>query len=238
MNFDLEKFKFFAMKKILSLILVVGILASCTTSNKIVTADDVYYSPTKEYREKKEYKVSDRNYSDRYYDEEERLIRMRAYDRRYRYLDYDYDYYDCHYSPYRYGYNYGYYYNPYYYPAPVYYYGYSTPSNPKNTTPRKINLGGYNNQVTTVSAPTKTGATTQPVIRTRVYNNSNNNSSRSETKVDRTYRYENNNSTRTYEPSNNSSRSYEPSSSGSSSGSSSSGSSSNSGSISRPGRGN
>lgn len=80
--------------------------------------DDVYYSPARNintYENRQEDVV-------RYADPDERMIRMRAYDPRWRYLDYDYNYYGYQYSPYYYGYNSGYYYNPYYYPVPVYSY--------------------------------------------------------------------------------------------------------------------
>lgn len=253
------------MKKALLFSALVAALASCTTAYKNAqTPDDVYYSPAKELTIQDEVRKEEKSrpYSrreERYYDTEEREIRMCAYDRRWRdmndYYDYDYRYrksYDTYYSygynncscgynysPYYYGYNYGYYYNPYYYPYPVYNYGYPVVISPKNTTPRMTNLGAYNNQVTTVVNP-KGNTPTQTVTRTRVYNNSNDGYDRvresTRTRSSNSEVYYPSRSTespnRTYSPPSNSNSS--SSSSGSSSSSSSSSSSGTS--VSRPGR--
>src|SRR5688572_11683597 len=144
-------------------------LGSCSTAYKSgQTPDDVYFSPVKVVEEEND-DDNDRNYD--VTDAEEREIRMASRDRRWR--DWDDDY-DCRYDPYRYGYSYGYYYNPYYYPYPVYS-GYVF-VNPKNTTPRMTNLGGYNPKTLVVSNP-KTGET-RWVNSPKTYNNSNNSSSR------------------------------------------------------------
>lgn len=213
-------------KILLSAFSAIAIISSCSTAYKnSQTPDDVYYSPasgTEKYisREKETYT--------RRYDTEERQIRMRVYDYRWRSLDYDYDY-GCSYSPYYYGYNHGYYYNPYYYPVPVYNYG--PVVNPKNNTPRMTNLSSYQNHVAVKNS--KSGYRTTPVNSARVYNN--NTSSNSEYSR-RIIRPQSNNDG--YQPSrDNNTRTYNPSSSSSSS--SSSGSSSSGGtSVSRPSRGN
>lgn len=99
---------------------------------------------------------------------EDRQIRMAVYDYRWRNLDYTYDY-NYNYNPYNYGYSYGYYYNPFYYSYPVYSPGIKF-INPKNTTVRMVNLGGY--QYTAPQTYTKTNPQSLPTRSTR-YNNSN-----------------------------------------------------------------
>ena len=190
------------------LILSIAFLASCNAAYKTgQTPDDLYYSKAKEV--KKEYVHYDRNV-DHY---EERQIRMCISNPRFRNLDYNNDY-DYKYNPYAYGYNYGYYYNPCYYPYPVYNFG-STYVNPKNTTIRKANLGGYSNTVTNYQ-PIKFAPITNTSTR-RVYNNSNNSNNNSEYNT-----RSSSNDTRTYNPA--------PSNSG--------GSSAPSGTtVTRPGRG-
>lgn len=213
--------------KLLLIALSAASLASCSTAYKSgQTPDDVYYSPVRSIEENTETK---NNREDDRISPEDRQIRMASRDRRWRDLDYDYDY-NCRYDPYRYGYTYGYYYNPYYYPYPVYS-GYSF-VNPKNSTPRMVNLGGYNPQTLVVSNP-KTGEvkwTKAP----KVYNNSNN-SSNNGGFVRRILTNTSNSSTN----SSNNNRTYSPSSNSSNSGSSSSGRSSSSGTpVSRPSRAN
>ena len=200
-------------------------LGSCSTAYRSgQTPDDVYYSPVRVVEEKNE---REEQKEVRKVDTEEREIRMATRDRRWRDWDDDCNC-DCNYDPYRYGYNYGYYYNPYYYPYPVYS-GY-TFYNPKNTTPRMANLGGYNPKTLVVSNP-KTGEvkwTNAP----KVYNNSNNSNSNGGY-IRRPLNTSDNNSTI------NSNRTYNPSSNSSSSGSSSSPSrNSSSAPVSRPSRGN
>ena len=182
--------------KTVILILSIAFLASCSAAYKTgQTPDDLYYSKAKVVKEeKKEYVHYDRRV-DNY---EERQIRLAIANPRFRNLDYNNDY-DYKYNPYAYGYNYGYYYNPCYYPYPVYAMGNVTFTNPKNTTIRKANLGGYSNTVTNYQ-PIKF----VPVTNTRrVYNNSNNSSNNNTQYNTRS----NDNDTRTYNPapSNNSS---------------------------------
>jgi hypothetical protein len=222
-------------------------LVSCSTAYKTgQTPDDVYYSPARYYGEEQEKKeeqkeeVRNRDYN------EDRQIRMSTYDRRWRDLDND-----VYYNPYSYGYNYGYYYNPFYYNYPVY----NTcacacvTSNPKITTPRMTNLGGYGKGYNTVNnnpVVTKYGTSgtvnSSPV---RSYNNRNNNSSANQgsklgNTLNKIFNNSDNNNNNSNSSSTNSStnRSYTPSSSSSSSSStsSSSSSSSSSGTSSRPAR--
>ncbi len=195
--------------KTLLLILSIALFASCSTAYKSgQTPDDVYFSKPKVVVEE-----TDR-YEKRVDSYEDRQIRMAIYDQRWRTLDYSYDY-DCRYSPYNYGYSYGYYYNPFYYPYPVYAGGIKF-VNPKNTTIRKANLGGYNNTVTTYT-PSK-GSGTVRTTTIRRYNNSNTQNSNNEPRS-----YE----TRTYNP---------PAQSGGNTGSSTPAPSTGT-SVSRPGRG-
>ena len=144
------------------------LFTSCSTAYKSgQTPDDVYYSPVRTIEENNDNSKEEVKQESG----EDRQMRMATYDRRWRNLDDDYD---CHYDPYHYGYNYGYYYNPYYCSAPVY-----TPGaifrNPKNSSPRMANLGGYNNSINVLVNP-KTGSTRWEQSQ-RPYNNSNNHSS-------------------------------------------------------------
>ncbi len=192
------------------LILSIAFFASCSTVYKTgQTPDDLYYSKPKVVVEKTtRYEKRVENYDDR-------QIRMAIRDPRWRNLDYGYDY-DYRYNPYNYGYSYGYYFNPCFYPFPVYSGGINF-VNPKNTTIRKANLGGYNNTIVNYQ-PSKSYTPTQ-TYQSRRYNNSNYESPRYNTRS-----------------TDNDSRNYTPLSSGSSG--SSSGSSAPSGTpVSRPGGG-
>jgi hypothetical protein len=168
------------------LILSVALFASCSTAYKSgQTPDDLYYAKPKEVLvEKNEVEQTAENF-------EEKQIRMAINNRRWRNLDYNYDY-DYRYNPYSYGYNYGYYYNPCYYPYPVF----SNTvvfANPKNTTIRKANLGGYSNTVTTFQNVKVAPQSATKTI--RKYNNTN---------VDYTPRNNTyNNDNRNYTPSSN-----------------------------------
>lgn len=146
--------------------------ASCNTAYKSgQTPDDIYYSPARVIEEdnsKEEQKNQASTESI-----EEREIKMKIRDRRWRDLNNDYECncsYDYH--PYKYGYSYGYYYNPYYYPYPVYLPN-TTYVNPKNSTARMANLGGYSTTTTVPVVNSKTG-TTDYIRKERTYNNSNN----------------------------------------------------------------
>ncbi len=209
-------FKQFSMKNKITLLAVAAVISfsACNTTYKnSQTPDDVYFSPVKEGNEiKEETTVEDR---------EERELRMATRDRRWRTMDDRYDY-DYSHHPYRYGYGYGYYYNPYYYPYPVY-----SPnirfSNPKNTTPRMVNLGSYNPPITTPVKNPKTGQYQTP-SNTRTYNNSNSGGSTRRVINVRSRNESGGNDSRTYSPSSGSS--------GSSSGNTSGGNRP----VSRPGR--
>jgi hypothetical protein len=224
-------------KLILIAIFSAAALSSCTTMYKSgQTPDDVYYSPTRlsGYGEGRKEASRDDAYND---ESEYRSVRLGINDRRWRNLDYNYSYNpyisDYAYNPYNYGYNYGYYYNPFFYPYPIYNTPvFVKPSNPKNTTPRFANLGGYNPVYNNSSSSLKNGG----LKPSRSYNNSNRGSavgnamrqvfapSNNRSSNSNTITPSNNNNNRTYTPS--------TSSSSSSSGSSSSGS----GAISRPSR--
>jgi hypothetical protein len=226
--------------KILLASLVVTVFASCSTTYKSgQTPDDVYYSPvrTVQYEEKQE-RDQVRNDQE---DNEEREIRMRIRNQRWRYFEDNYGY---NYSSYNHYCNcycnqggWGYYNhpyanpNPFYYPGPIRFNNYA-PAPP----PRVVNLGGYNgsgNVVRTYTNP-KTGVTTA----TPRYNNSNTNTRGSGVgNVIRqifTPSSNNSNNSNNSTPSNNT-RTYSPSSTPSNSGSSTPASSG--GSVSRPGRG-
>lgn len=127
---------------------------------------------------------------------DETEIRMSVRDPRWRYYDYDY-YRDYHYHPYGYGYTYGYYYNPHYYPYPVY-----GPTirveNPRNSTPRMVNLGAYQPQTATIKDP-KTGKV-RTVTPGRTYNTNNTQTTRPR-RIITTRSNDGNNDTRTYNPS-------------------------------------
>lgn len=172
--------------KALLLILFIAFFASCSTAYKSgQTPDDLYYSKPKAITEEKvEREVT---YDHNVYNNEDRQIRMAIRNQRWRTFDYDYDY---DYSPYKYGYNYGYYYNPAYYPYPVYNNVCAVKyTNPKNTTIRTANLGGYNNTVTTYSNG-KLGNN----VKTVTIRGFNNNQQPSRSTSTRTYE------TRTYNP--------------------------------------
>lgn len=220
-------------RQFLLLIFSIITLASCSTAYKTgQTPDDVYYSPIRTYSEEEEKEETKEQYRNRDLTEE-RQIRMSAYNRRWRYLDND-----IYYNPYNYGYNYGYYYNPFYYSYPVYNFGgcHYILTNPKTTTPRMTNLGGYGNgynYVNTNSGNSKLG--TVRSTPTRGYQNSNNNNQGSKigNTLNKIFNNSNSSSGNVDNTNSSSNRSYSPSSSSSSS--SSSGSSS-SGSTSRPAR--
>lgn len=218
--------------KLFILAISVAAFSSCSTIYKSgQTPDDVYYSPARpsgsEYVAERR---DDRNYDRNYYNNEDRAIRMGIYDPRWRYLDNDFRY-----NPYSYGFNYGYYYNPYFWPYPVFNPIFITPSNPKITSPRTSNLGGYGTNYNKRYVDPKSGSGKQPA---RSYNNSNKGSAfgnvlrqviTPSNPGNNTYNNSNNNS------SNNNNRTYSPSSGNS--GSSSSGRPSSGGGISRPSRG-
>ncbi len=208
--------------KLLLLAVSAAALSSCSTAYKSgQTPDDVYFSPVRTYEENNTRRDDNRNIA-RDYDMEERQIRMGVNNRRWRYFDNDINY-----NPYLYGYNYGYYYNPYYSVFPVYNPVVVVVNNPKNTTPRRVNLGGYgsgyNNTNPVYNPKTGAPAASRPV---RTYNNSN--GSRLGNALNKIFAPSNSNNNNSN--SNNSNRTYTPSSSGTRS---SSGSSSGS-TISRP----
>ncbi|MBL0358854.1 MAG: hypothetical protein IPP72_19195 [Chitinophagaceae bacterium] len=213
--------------KLLLITISIITLASCSTAYKTgQTPDDVYYSPARFYDEdKREDNKKDEEVRKDY--AEERQIRMGINNPRWRYFDND-----IYYSPYNYGYNYGYYYNPYYCTFPVYNTIVVKTPNPKNTTPRMVNLGGYgsgyNNNNNNNAVNTKTGNYTPVPVRS--YNNSNTGS-----RLGNTLNKIFNNSNSSSNSSSGTNRTYTPSSSSSSS-SSSSGSSSSGSSTSRPAR--
>ena len=168
--------------RILLLLSTAIAFASCNTAYKSgQTPDDVYYSPARlivseanhdkddEKKDEKENRQDETSKTERY---EEREIRMRIRDRRWRDLNDDYACNcSCDYTPYKYGYNYGYYYNPYYYSAPVYFVN-SKYTNPKLAPVRAANLGGYTPTVTVKTINAKTG-NTEYKQRAGAYNNSN-----------------------------------------------------------------
>lgn len=226
------------MNSKLLLILISAItLGSCSTAYKTgQTPDDVYYSPVRFYEEDKKEEEDKRDDQVKTDYTEERQIRMSINDRRWRYFDNDF-----YYSPYNYAYNTGYYYNPFYYSLPVYNTcacNCNTTVNPKNTTPRMANLGGYGNGYTNINnsnaVNSKTGTYTPTPVRS--YNNSNNGSRLGNT-LNKVFNNSNSSSSSS-SSSSQSTRSYTPSSSSSSSSGSSSSSSgsSSSGSTSRPAR--
>lgn len=246
-NFIFKYFKLSAMSpKILLASLVVTAFASCSTAYKSgQTPDDVYYSPvrTVQYEEKQE-RDQVRNEQENY---EDREIRMRIHNQRWRYFENNYGYNYGSYNHYCNCYcnqgGWGYSNHPYANPSPLYYPGPIRFNNyAPAPPPRVVNLGGYNgsgNVVRTYTNP-KTGVTTA----TPRYNNSNNSNSNTRgsglgnaireifTPSSNNSNNSNNNSGR----SNNNTRTYEPTSTPSNSGSSSSPSSSG-GTVSRPGRG-
>jgi len=236
----------------------VAALASCSTSYKAQTPDDVYFSPAKpaaEYvkTETKEQPKADPYKYDDYYSSEDRYLRWKVRDpqRWSTFDDYDYQWYNYN-NPYSYGYmptlSFGTYwnsywtwnnsYNPYCHKVIV--------VNPKtNTTAfnkiRTYTPGTYNNTTYNNSnRGTKTvKLSTGAYSPNRTYNNNNNS-------LGSTLKKMFSNSGTSYSRNNSSSsssdrpvRSYSPSSSGSSSSGSSGGSRSSGGGggVSRPGRG-
>jgi len=128
----LNLFKLTIMKiNFLLIAIIIATISSCSTSYKTgQTPDDVYYSPARyEYDSVR----TEREDNAVYENSEDREIRRRVHNRRYRRYDDRYDYpYDT-YNNYPYGYN--------RYP-PVY--GNPKLGAPQNTTqPRKTNLGAY-----------------------------------------------------------------------------------------------
>ena len=209
------------IKLLISAFVLSAIVTSCGTAYKSgQTPDDVYFSPS---NEKSGYIEQDNNRYSRYNDREERQLRMKAYDYRWRYLDDYYDYYSYRYNPYYYGYNHGYYYNPYYYPAPVYFYG--PVVNPKNHTPRMTGLGSYYNNNGSVKIAQSSHTKTLTINSTKAYSNTSPGSKVVRRIIGR--------SDNDYNDGGNNNRSYNPSPSP---GSSSSGSNSGGQSISRPSR--
>ena len=193
------------MKNFLLLCSIV-FLASCSAVYKSgQTPDDLYYAKPKVVIDNSNRYEKIDNVDD------ERQIRMSAYDYRWRTLNDRYDY-NYTYNPYTYGYNYGYYYNPYYYSYPVY--GQTAVFvNPKNTTIRTTNLSSYNNNISSYT-PSKSSGSTR-TISVRGYNNSNNQTNRNNSYDARSY-----NENRSYTPSTNSNNSGNGNSAPASSGSS------------------
>lgn len=206
--------------KLLLLIISIATISSCTTMYKSgQTPDDVYFSPVRTYGEGSVKQDDSQDEARNYYNNnEDWQIRMGITDPRWRYLDNEISY-----NPYLYGYNYGYYYNPYYCSYPVYNPVVVVVNNPKTTTPRMVNLGGYGNGYNNINTAlnSKTNYITPRPART--YNN-NNGSSFGNTL--RKILSPGGNSNSTNNSSNSSNRTYSPSSSGSSSG----------GNVSRPAR--
>lgn len=183
-NFTIIKHS--GMKNKILLIAILPILASsCATSYRSgQTPDDVYYSPSKHIddlgNDKKKSEDVAKN-------SEDREIRMKSHDPRWRELDDQYDC-NCNYHPYKYGYTCGYYYNPYYYPYPVHLTQYIY------TPVRTTNLSSYNTTPVSIKDP-KTGATRQ--VSTSVYYNTSNNSPGRQVYYPSN---DNNTNTRTYTP--------------------------------------
>ncbi|MFT3679755.1 MAG: hypothetical protein QM791_05760 [Ferruginibacter sp.] len=213
-------------------------LCSCSSVYKTgQTPDDVYFSPVRAGYDEARRDEQQRE-DDRYTTLEDRQIRMGINNRRWRWLDDDYSYnynygYSYNYNPYNYGYN-GYYYNPFYCTAPVY-----SPviivNNPKNTTPRKVNLASYGNGYSNTNTAVKPKNTYSSRPAARTYNNSNTNNGTSGlgNVLGKIFSSGNNNNSNNSSSSGNSNRTYTPSSSSSSGGKSSS---SGGGSVSRPSR--
>src|SRR5688500_11166311 len=107
--------------KILPLIFMAAAFGSCNTAYKSgQTPDDLYYSPARVVEEDTRKEEEEKEEIVKNESAEDREIRMKIRDRRWRDLDNRYDCNcSCDYHPYKYGYGYGYYYNPYYYPYPV-----------------------------------------------------------------------------------------------------------------------
>ena len=225
--------------KLFLIAITVAASSSCTTLYKAgQTPDDVYYSPVRTYGEDRAERREEPRNDVKNYNAEDRSIRLGINDRRWRSFDNDYSY-----TPYSYGFNYGYYYNPYFWPYPVYNPVFINPSNPKNTTPRRANLGLYNpNYNGGNNTPNPKMINSRPLRPGRTYNNNNgsavgnvirqiftpDNNSSGSNNSNNNNNSGNNNNTRTYTPATNNNNS-------SSSGSSSSGSGGG-GAVSRPAR--
>lgn len=214
--------------KLLLPVIFAAAISSCSSVYKSgQTPDDVYFSPQRAYQEETRREDENRDEARQQYNNEDRQIRLGINNARWRNFDNEIAY-----NPYLYGYDYGYYYNPYYCSQPVYNPVVIVTSNPKNSTPRTVNLGGYGNGYNNnnVKVDPKTGATA--VMPVRTYNN--NNGSRLGNTLRKilssggggNYNNTNNNSPNN---SSNTNRSYTPSSSSSKPASSSSG-----GSTTRP----
>ena len=216
--------------KIPKFLLFIIAFSSCTTLYKTgQTPDDVYFSPNRPYVETY---VEYRREEEVIYQPEYRVIRMGINDPRWRNFDQDYRYntynyfskYDNYYSPY-----YNSYYSPIY--SPIYY----SPVLPKNTSPRKENLGGYSPITNYPSTNNKMGQSTKPLK----YNNNNSGSAVGNILRQIISPESTNNSIYNNNNSNNNTRTYTPQStpSSNSSSSSSGNSSSSGGAVSRPARG-
>lgn len=220
--------------KLLLFAIAVVTFSSCSTVYKSgQTPDDVYFSPVRLYDDGNKEDKDNREDNRRDYSEE-RQIRLGISDPRWRNFDNDISY-----NPYLYGYNYGYYYNPYYCPLPVYNSVIVVAApNPKNSTPRTVNLASYGNGYTNnnLANNPKTGNPNYTIpVRTYNHGSKLGNSLRQMLNNDsqRSYNNNNNNSNSTQQ----STRSYTPSSNSNSRSSSGSSSSSGSGSTtSRPTR--
>lgn len=214
-------------RKLLLISISLVTLCSCSSVYKSgQTPDDVYFSPvrTAGYNDTRQEEDKSRDEANRYQTTEERQIRMGINDRRWRSLD-NY-YYDYTYTPYNYGYNYSYYYNPFYCNTPVYNPVVVVVNNPKNTTPRKVNLGGYGNGYNNTNAAVSPKYSSRPA--------SNNRNSGLGSVLSKVFSSGSSNNSNSNSSSNSSNRSYTPSSSSNSSGGSKS--SSSGGSVSRPAR--
>ena len=218
--------------KLLFLAISAAAISSCSSVYKSgQTPDDVYYSPQRTYQEDIRREEDYRDQARQQYNNEDRQIRLGINNARWRGFDNEIGY-----NPYQYGYNYGYYYNPYYCTQPVYNPVVIVTSNPKNSTPRTVNLGGYGNGYNNnnIKVDPKTGVAS--IIPVRTYNS--NNGSRLGNALRQILstgggNYNNNNNSRNN--STNTNRTYTPSSSNSSSKPASSSSSSGS-TTSRPAR--
>jgi uncharacterized membrane protein YgcG len=223
--------------KILLAALAITAFTSCSTAYKSgQTPDDVYYSPvrTVRYEENRE-REQVRNDQE---DLEDREIRMRIRNQRWRYFD-DYSYnnvrnYNHYCNCYCNNTGWGYYNHPYTNPAPFY----APPIRFNNPAPpRVVSLGGYSSTAPgKVYTDPKTGVVRTPVR----YNNSNTRGSGLGNVIREIFspssnNNNSNNGTRSNSGSENNTRTYAPSSSGSSNSGSSGGSSG--GGVTRPGRG-
>ncbi|MBC7686714.1 MAG: hypothetical protein H7211_00885 [Aquabacterium sp.] len=223
--------------KLLLIAITVAASSSCTTLYKAgQTPDDVYYSPVRTtYGEDRTERREEQRNEVKNYNAEDRSIRLGINDRRWRSFDNDYSY-----TPYSYGFNYGYYYNPYFWPYPVYNPVFINPSNPKNTTPRRANLGLYNpNYNGGNNTPNPKMNNSRPVRPGRTYNN--NNGSAVGNVIRQIFTPDNNssssnNSNNNNSGNNNNTRTYTPATNNNNSSSGSSSSSSGGGGVTRPAR--